>query len=125
MEIKPFLLVGLGGAAGSIARYGVGLTFARLPTTAYPLATLSINLVGSLLIGVFFGIFTRGAAPGNQNMMLLLATGLCGGFTTFSAFALDNINLMQRGQTGIAIAYSIISVAGGLFCCKLGLWMAG
>lgn len=125
MEIKPFLLVGIGGAAGSIARYGVGLAFARLCTTAYPLATLSINLLGSLLIGVFFGIFTRGSVASSQNMLLLLATGLCGGFTTFSAFALENINLMQRGQTSVALAYSIISVAGGLLCCKVGLWMAG
>lgn len=125
MEIKPFLLVGLGGAAGSIARYGVSLAFARLPTGTYPLATLSINLVGSLLIGIFFGIFTRDTTASNQNMLLLLATGLCGGFTTFSAFALENINLMQRGQTSVALAYSIISVAGGLLCCRLGLWMVG
>ncbi len=125
MDIKPFLLVGLGGAAGSIARYGVGLAFARLPTSTYPLATLSINLLGSLLIGAFFGMFAKDAAPNSQNMLLLLATGLCGGFTTFSAFALENINLMQRGQTSVALAYSIISVAGGLLCCKLGLWMTG
>lgn len=124
MDIKPFLLVGLGGAVGSIARYGVGLAFTRLPPNTYPLATLSINLVGSLLIGVFFGLFAKGTAPNSQNMLLLLATGLCGGFTTFSALALENINLMQRGQTSVALIYSIISIAGGLLCCKVGLWMA-
>ncbi|MBX2906385.1 MAG: fluoride efflux transporter CrcB [Taibaiella sp.] len=123
--MKPFLFVGLGGAAGSIARYGVSLAFARLPTNTYPLSTLSINLIGSLLIGVFFGLFVKGTAPNSQNMLLLLATGLCGGFTTFSAFALENINLMQRGQTSVALAYSIISVAGGLLCCKVGLWIVG
>ena len=82
---RNFLLVGAGGAAGSMARYGVGYVFSKLTTSSFPLATFTINVVGSLLIGILFGLSAR-----NQWLqmggMLLLASGFCGGFTTFSTF---------------------------------------
>jgi len=119
---RNFLLVGLGGAAGSMARYGVSYIFSKLTTATFPLATFSINVIGSFLIGVLFGLSAR-----NQWLqaggMLLLASGFCGGFTTFSTFALENVSLMQKGQAVVAILYTGLSVIIGLLLCRVGIWL--
>ncbi len=119
---RNFLLVGAGGAAGSMARYGVGYVFSKLTTSSFPLATFTINVVGSLLIGILFGLSAR-----NQWLqmggMLLLASGFCGGFTTFSTFALENVSLMQKGQFLIPFIYMGLSLTLGLLLCRVGIWM--
>lgn len=122
---RSLLLVGAGGAVGSMARYGIGYAVTRyLNNPLFPWGTFLINIVGSLIIGFLFGLIGR-----NQWMqdwgILLLASGFCGGFTTFSTFALDNVNLMQKGQSMIAFTYTILSIAIGLLLCRLGIWLAG
>lgn len=107
--IKTIFLVGLGGALGSILRYvSVGLTNKYFQGT-FPIATLAINILGSLLIGLFIGIIAK-YYPDNQPLKFLLIVGFCGGFTTFSSFASENYSLFQNGQQFMAYLYIIASV---------------
>lgn len=122
--IKAFLLVGIGGAAGSMARYGTGYAMNKFIVSQFPFATFTINIVGSLLIGILFGLASRNQWL-QQGGMLLLASGFCGGFTTFSTFALENVSLMQKGQSITAILYMGLSVVLGLLLCRLGMRWAG
>lgn len=109
MMIKTIFLVGLGGAIGSILRYvSVWLTSKYFQGT-FPLATLLINILGSLLIGLFIGLLAK-YFPENQPMKFLLIVGFCGGFTTFSSFASENYSLFQNGQQLLAYAYIVASV---------------
>jgi CrcB protein len=121
VDLKALIYVGTGGAAGSICRYLVSLAISKSVTTSFPIATLCINLIGSFIIGLLFGLVTKGNNWLSDGGMLLLATGFCGGFTTFSAFALENINLLRNGQTTLAIVYAAISIGAGLLLCKLGV----
>lgn len=120
--MKSFLFVGIGGAAGSMARYGVALLVNKWWTQPFPLATFLINIAGCLIIGVLSGYL--GKSPWLQaGGILLLATGFCGGFTTFSTFALENINLMSKTANAMALVYSALSVIIGLLLCRAGLWL--
>lgn len=122
--LRNFLLIGAGGAAGSMARYGVGYFLTRIIVQPYWFAsTFAINIAGSFLIGVLFGLVSRHQI--SELNWLVLATGFCGGFTTFSTFALENINLMNKGQSNLAILYTGLSVVVGLLLCKMGMWLAG
>jgi CrcB protein len=117
---RSLLLVGAGGAVGSMLRYGIGSIVSKYFLHPFPLGTFAINIVGSFIIGILFGLVGR-----NQWLqdggMLLLASGFCGGFTTFSTFALDNISLMKNGQSAIALTYTVLSVAIGLLLCRFGI----
>jgi fluoride exporter len=120
---RNLLLVGTGGAAGSMARYGIGYLVNRyLHNPIYPWGTFAINILGSFLIGILFGLTGRSQWLQEWGI-LLLASGFCGGFTTFSTFALDNINLVQKGQSVIALIYIGLSVVFGLLLCRLGIWL--
>ena len=113
-----FLLVFLGSGIGGMARHGVGLAAVRLGSS-FPFGILAINIVGSTLMGVLVGWYAmRG---GSQPLRLFLATGVLGGFTTFSTYALDGILLLQRGETAAALAYIFGSVGLGLGGLLLGL----
>ena len=113
-----FLLVFLGSGLGGMARHGVGLAAVRLGAN-FPFGVLAINIVGSTLMGVLVGWYAmRG---GSQPLRLFLATGVLGGFTTFSTYALDGILLLQRGETAAALAYIFGSVGLGLGGLLLGL----
>jgi len=114
--IKNLLLVGLGGSIGSMVRYAVSLlTNSKL----FPYATLSVNIIGSFIIGIVFALSIKEAGLSN-NWRLFLATGICGGFTTFSAFSLENMGLLQSGRIGIALTYIIISIVLGIAATFLG-----
>ncbi len=123
MDLKPFLLVGLGGGVGSMARLAVAMLVGRVTTASFPVATFSINLVGSLVIGLLFGAASRTSNALRPETMMLLATGFCGGFTTFSTFALDNIQMLQKGQTLMPFIYSWSSVVLSMALCRVGVWM--
>ncbi len=110
-----FLIVFLGAGLGGAARHGVNLLALRLGAT-FPFGTLAINISGSFLMGLAAGYFAhRGQFP--QEWRLFLATGVLGGFTTFSAFSLETALLYERGETGAAIAYvvgSVVLAIGGM-----------
>jgi len=121
--IRAYLLVGLGGAFGSMLRYFLSLSIPRVLTAAYPFATFFINIAGCLAIGLIFG-FSQRQQWMQGDAWLILATGFCGGFTTFSAFALDNVNLIGKQQSFVSLLYTLSSVLLGIALCRLGIWIA-
>ena len=109
-----FVWVGLAGAAGSIARYAIGLS---VDQSRFPWATLGINLVGSFVLGLFLTL-ALGRLP--VAVMTPVAVGLLGGFTTFSTFSWDGFTMGDSGRVGAAVAYVAASVLGGLAAAALG-----
>jgi len=108
-----FLWVMLGGAMGSAMRYAVWLLFHQRLNMVHPYATLVVNLLGSFLLGAIVGLSARSPWWAHQGR-LLLGVGLCGSFTTFSTFSVENLKLMQNGQHALALAYISLSLVGGL-----------
>tara|TARA_R110002049_G_scaffold48877_1_gene140432 strand:- start:1397 stop:1774 length:378 start_codon:yes stop_codon:yes gene_type:complete len=113
--ITPVISVALGGAFGAVARYLVGMA------VAFPLGTLAVNVLGSFAIGLVWTLF---AVRGLQAWFPLVMTGFLGGFTTFSAFSLDTLRLVEGGRYGAAGGYALASVLLSLVACALGLWLA-
>ena len=108
-DLRMILAVAAGGAIGSVARYLVGIGSTRLFGLAFPWGTLLINIAGSFLIGAFIEMFAlKWDLP--QEARVFLTVGICGGFTTFSAFSLDAYLLVQRGDWWLAAGYVIGSV---------------
>jgi CrcB protein len=118
--MRMILLVGLGGAAGSMLRYWLGgLVQDRMGTAAFPTGTLAVNVVGCLAIGVLaYLIDSRGAA--GPELRALLMIGVLGGFTTFSAFGNETLNLIRDGEAALAGTNVVASVALGLGAVWLG-----
>ena len=112
-----FLQVALGGAIGASARYGVNVLTTRL-LPGLPLGTLSVNVLGCLAMGFLASML---ALRGGQHLAPLLLTGVLGGFTTFSAFALDTMTLWERGAGGMAIGSVLASVVLSLVAVMAGL----
>ena len=117
-------LVALGGAVGAVARYQVGrgvtAWLGPAAVTAFPWATLIVNVAGSLAMGLLAGWLAR-HGDGGETARLLLGVGLLGGFTTFSAFSLELMLLIERGQAGAAVGYATVSVLAGLGALYIGL----
>lgn len=116
--MTPYLLVGIGGALGAMARYGMQSLVGNLPN-GFPAATLLINVLGSIAMGVLIGVLARSTPQYQNEIRLFLAVGIFGGFTTFSSFSLDTILLIERGEIGLAAFYILGSVALSI----AGLWM--
>jgi len=115
-----FIPVMLGGAIGAGLRHAVGLAGARLFGTGFPWATLAVNSLGGLAMGLLAGVLLRG---GSEGWRLFAGVGLLGGFTTFSAFGLESWSMIERGAFGPAIAYTAASVIGAVALTGLGLWL--
>ena len=117
-------LVALGGGAGAVLRYQAGRALTGLlgPATvaSFPWATLVVNVVGSLAMGLLAGWLARHGAA-SETWRLLIGVGLLGGFTTFSAFSLEMMLLIERGQPSTAFAYAAISVLAGVTALYIGL----
>jgi len=116
-------LVALGGAIGAALRHLFSLASMRLVPSAFPWWTLAINVLGSLAMGLFVGVLAR-RLGGSNELRLFIATGVLGGFTTFSAFSLDFAALWERGALSSAALYAAGSVAGAVLALFAGLWLA-
>jgi fluoride exporter len=119
--IKNLLLVGLGGGIGSMLRYATGLLI-NSKYFHFPYATITVNIIGSFIIGVFLAMSIKGNGLTDQ-WKLFLATGICGGFTTFSAFSIENMELLQSGKIGMAAFYIILSIVLGIGAAFLGYYL--
>jgi CrcB protein len=115
--IKSLLLVGAGGALGSIARYAVSMLFAHFAICSH-WTTLLVNVIGSFLIGLSIPIFSNGAH-------LFAVVGFCGGFTTFSTFSSQALQLFQAGERLTASVYEAASVIVSIAMVLLGMFLAG
>lgn len=117
--MKTFLLVGVGGFAGSYLRYLISYRVEQYILSSFPYGTLTVNIVGCFVIGLLLGLSTRfNLAP---EYRLLLATGFCGGFTTFSSFSYEGIMLLQDAQFLYGFLYAGLSVFAGFLSTWLGL----
>lgn len=121
--MERYLLVALGGALGSLLRYGLGAWVQALTGPSFPYSTLLINALGSFLIGVVIRLSLEGALSGEGR--LFLAVGVLGGFTTFSTFSYETLALIQDGEVWRAFLYVFFSVFLGLFLVLLGYRLGG
>jgi CrcB protein len=109
--MSSYILVFLGAGIGGALRHGVNVGCARMCGTAFPWGTLTVNVLGSFIMGVLAAWLAFKAGEGwSQPLRLFLTTGILGGFTTFSAFSLDAVLIWERGQVGLAVAYVAASV---------------
>ncbi len=120
IEAKNILLVVIGSATGGVLRYLLTLFFLAKEWNKFPWATFSANVLGCFLIGIVYAI-TEKSSTQNHQFRLLLTTGFCGGFTTFSAFAYENLQLLKLQTSGIAILYIGLSVILGITATFLGI----
>ncbi|MCB1438902.1 MAG: fluoride efflux transporter CrcB [Nitratireductor sp.] len=118
------LYVALGGAVGASLRHLSGLALLRLAGPGFPVGTLFVNIVGSLVMGLFIGWLARRSGGSSTELRLFVTTGLLGGFTTFSAFSLDVANLWEKGQGTLAASYVLASVFFSIMAVFAGLAIA-
>ncbi|MBB4173255.1 fluoride efflux transporter CrcB [Sulfitobacter noctilucicola] len=120
--ISTMFLVAFGGAIGAALRFAAGMGVLRLTGVSdFPLAIIAVNILGSFLMGVFV---VAAAHRGLTHLSPFVMTGILGGFTTFSAFSLETVTLMERGNYGAAGLYVALSVVLSIAALMLGLWLA-
>jgi CrcB protein len=120
--MPPIIFVLLGGAIGAGFRYQISAVAMRNLGSHFPWGTWIINLLGGLLMGILAGSLAKQFTPDQgEPLRLLLGVGVLGGFTTFSAFSLETANMLIRGQTVLAAAYAVSSVAGSVLLLLVGL----
>ena len=120
--IKSLLIVGLGSFCGGALRYYISTFMKSACGQGFPWGTLLVNLVGCLLIGIVFGLFGKMGTQ-QSSWCLMLTAGFCGGFTTFSAFANESVQMLQSGNTLNLIIYILASVLVGIALVALGYWI--
>ena len=120
--MQQFFIVGIGSFLGGGIRYLISVFFNQKINPDFPYATLSVNLLGCLLIGVFYSLFEK-SLIGND-WKLFLTTGLCGGFTTFSAFSMESVQLFKQGNLFAMLMYIIISIVLGIALTYAGYLIA-
>jgi CrcB protein len=118
--IKSLLLVGIGGFFGSIGRYLFAQIIYRWFEPVFPLSTLVVNVLGSLLIGMVYGFSEKGGLL-SAEWRIFLTVGLLGGFTTFSTFTIEMIVMLRDGQYFNVFSYALLSVFAGLAACFFGM----
>jgi fluoride exporter len=124
MNVIHILLVGAGGFIGSIFRYMTVLSIDRKMNAVFPYGTLTVNVVGSFVLGFLMAVFLRKTGSYPMEWKLFLATGFCGGFTTFSSFTAETMHLFGHKFPASALLYIAISVMGGLVAVWAGFSVA-
>lgn len=120
--MKSLLFIFLGGGTGSVLRYLLTISIYRLGATNFPWGTFAVNMLGCILIGVFYTVTSRMHV--SNEIRLMLTIGLCGGFTTFSTFSNESLQLLKSGCYPAFFAYVIGSVVMGILGVMLGVWMS-
>lgn len=122
MLLKQMALVAIGGGAGSVLRFLAQKWISFGPLPKFPVGTMTVNLIGCFLIGLLFGWFSKSPETG-LDWKLFLMTGLCGGFTTFSAFTLESLILLESTRWMSFLLYVAGSVILGIFATAIGYWL--
>src|SRR5690554_6614034 len=118
--LKTLVIVGIGGGVGSVLRYLTSVITDKYIQNVFPWATFLVNILGCVMIGILLGWFTKQQVE-NAELRLLFITGFCGGFTTFSAFALENFKLFQSGNVLLALLYIALTVVLGVLAVWIGM----
>ncbi len=121
MGLQNLFWVFIGGGLGSALRYLLSKSLNPMFTSVF-IGTLTVNIIGSLLIGFFIGFETKSFMQ--RPLFLFLTVGFCGGFTTFSAFATENLNFIKSGEYFQALTYSLVSVLVGILCVGFGFYLS-
>lgn len=122
--LRSMLMVAMGGAVGSAMRYLISKIMQDWLPDVFPFGTFAVNLLGCLVIGILYGLVEQNML-GNNNLKLLLITGLCGGFTTFSTFSHEGLSLVQQGHLSYAVLYVGGSACLGMMMVLIGIKLAG
>lgn len=117
------LTVACGGALGAVARYLLAGALHRMVPGTFPIGTVAVNILGSFLVGALAGVFAARQGQSPHTVQLLLVTGFCGGFTTFSALSLETVRLIQGGGAGTALVSVAVQLGAGLAATVFGLWL--
>ena len=120
--LKSLLIVGTGSFIGGALRYLLSTFMKNICTQGFPWGTLIVNLLGCFIFGIIFAVFSKNSSTDNT-LYLLLTTGICGGFTTFSTFANESVQMLQHGNTSGFIGYVAISIIAGFALIALGYWI--
>jgi CrcB protein len=120
--IKSVLIVGIGSFIGGALRYLISTLFKQYCTQGFPWGTLLVNLMGCFIFGIIFALFSKYSSTSHP-WCLLLTTGLCGGFTTFSTFAYESVLMLQQGNLSGFISYVATSLIMGISLFALGYWI--
>ena len=120
--LKSMIIVGIGSFLGGSLRYVTSTMMKNVCGQDFPWGTLTVNLLGCLVFGVIFALFSKYATTSSP-WYLLFTTGICGGFTTFSTFANESMQMLQSGNIGGFIGYVSTSVIGGIALIGLGYWI--
>lgn len=118
-----YVYIGVGGFLGAIARFALGQLIGTINQTAFPWGTLTINLLGSFVLGFFLTVALEQLST-SAELRLGIATGFLGAFTTFSTFMMEAFSLFEAGMPGLAISYLLSSLVLGLICVWLGVTLA-
>ncbi|HYV90717.1 MAG TPA: fluoride efflux transporter CrcB [Chitinophagales bacterium] len=117
------LIIGIGGFIGTIARYLSQQVIYRFYPATFPIGTLSVNLLGCLLIGIFYALSERGNLL-SPEWRMFLTTGFCGGFTTFSTFSYESVQLLNDGEYTYVAVFAVASVIIGILATIFGIWIS-